>query len=196
MVSGDFTDDELNAINSFVNEATALPNKIPQVSIKVRYDNNKLTFPCELPDWNEIRLLLYLLRPFQLQKEKTSFNRVCNILSMKLKADAITTLIDKLKDLYIGKKCQSELIIRRQLPAPDDSDFIILNSEKVLNTFLNAYEYHRDEDKRKKIDFILKPFPDDFSKAVFAMLVTDKQRAVIYLAFLIKEIQAGNDIKL
>ena len=137
-VFGEFTDDEWKVINAFIKEAEQLPKEVPFVSINTRYEDNKLSFPCELPDWNEIRIILHLLRPFYLSNESTSFYKICNMLYRGLKTDQLNIVYRNLRNIYSGKTFQSNYLIRRQLPPPNDSEYIILNSEKVLDKFLNA----------------------------------------------------------
>jgi hypothetical protein len=59
---------------------------------------------------------------------------------------------------------------------------VILNSEKVLNDWLNSFEYHRDKEKRKFIESINEMFPLDASKVIFLGLLSDKVQAIRNIA--------------
>ena len=59
---------------------------------------------------------------------------------------------------------------------------IIINSEKALFVWLNAYEYHRDQNKKREIDRYHQLLPLDHSKAFFLMLLSDKIRAIAAIA--------------
>ena len=69
---------------------------------------------------------------------------------------------------------------------------LIVNSDKTLMTWLNAFEYHRDNDKRKLIEEIDKIIPEDFSRALFASMIIDKVRAVLELGDVITFLESWN----
>ena len=66
------------------------------------------------------------------------------------------------------------------------SDDVLLNSEKMLLDWLNAYEYHRDKDKKESIDKLHQMFPLEASKAVFLHLLSDKAQAIYNLTGFIR----------
>jgi len=82
------------------------------------------------------------------------------------------------REIYNGKRTQSAFQIK--------SNDTVLNSEKVLNDWLNSYEYHRDKEKRKFIESLHEMFPLEASKVIFLGLLSDKTQAIINVAKFIR----------
>ena len=59
---------------------------------------------------------------------------------------------------------------------------MVLNSDDTLMKWLNAYEYHRDEDKRRQLGELHEVWPIGFSKGMWGGMMIDKARAVVELA--------------
>jgi hypothetical protein len=71
------------------------------------------------------------------------------------------------------------------------SNDVLLNSEETLQKWLNAFEYHRDEDKRQELDTLHWLWPTDISRALFLALLLDKADAVDYVRWLIGTFRRG-----
>ena len=54
----------------------------------------------------------------------------------------------------------------------------VINSDKTLKNWLNAYEYHTDQDKKEEIDFLTKMIPFHYLQTVFVMQMVDKANAI------------------
>jgi hypothetical protein len=54
--------------------------------------------------------------------------------------------------------------------------------------WLNAFEYHRDQDKRARLDWLLKRIPTDVSRAIFLMLLIDKAKAVLRISDIVETV--------
>jgi hypothetical protein len=87
-------------------------------------------------------------------------------------------MIDEQREIYTGKRMQSMFRIQ--------SDDVVLNSEKVLNDWLNSFEYHRDKEKRKFIESLHEMFPLEASKVLFLGLLSDKTQAIRNIAIFIR----------
>ena len=61
----------------------------------------------------------------------------------------------------------------------------LLNSEKVLQAYLNGFEYHRDKDKQAFLKELHQLIPLDASKVLFVGLLLDKASAILSLADLV-----------
>lgn len=131
----------------------------------------------KLPPWDDVIVLLHKLRPLVLEKEQTSYKRICSILGRCIENEHFRQHLKQLHRLYSGESIQSQVSIF--------SNNVLLNSEKVLFDWLNAYEFHRDQDKRAKIESLHKLIPFEASQAIFLFLLTDKIRAILKIAELI-----------
>ena len=66
------------------------------------------------------------------------------------------------------------------------SNDMVINSEKTMMDWLNAYEYHRDQDKKIKLKPIFEMFSHDGARAIFVMFIVDKIKAIQGISDLIK----------
>ncbi|CAH1905555.1 conserved hypothetical protein [Candidatus Nitrotoga sp. HW29] len=67
-----------------------------------------------------------------------------------------------------------------------ESNDCIVNSEKMLFTWLNAYEYHRGVDKQEFLESHNKIMPTDWSSGVFLIFLCEKERAISNLGVLVE----------
>ncbi len=59
-----------------------------------------------------------------------------------------------------------------------ESNNYVMNSEKMLVTWLNAYEYHRDHDKQEILKNHSHIAPFEWSRGVFLNLLVEKTKAI------------------
>lgn len=145
--------------------------------LSVNYKQGEgISFSTKLPENDKVLALIHRLRPFVLQKEPTHFNRICNILARRISDRQFRKLLDVLKDNYSADQ-MSPLIIT--------SNDVVINSEEILQRWLNAFEYHRDAEKRKQIEALHVIVPLEASRALFIMSLYDKARAIMALANII-----------
>lgn len=130
-----------------------------------------------LPPKEEFLAFLHLLRPIYLQSEPTSFHRICSLLSKNFENQHFRRMISDLRDLYSGRFLQSMFQI--------SSNNVAINSDKTLSDWLNSYEYHRDKEKRDRIDALHEMFPLDASKVILLSLLTEKAKAIAGLASIV-----------
>ncbi|MGK5092752.1 hypothetical protein WDW89_12150 [Deltaproteobacteria bacterium TL4] len=113
-----------------------------------------------------------------LQDESTEFYKVSGLFIKKfghdqnIKADLI-----RFREQYQGKRFQSQMVL--------SLNDVIINSEETVKNWLNAHEYHRDQDKQKELEELSKLLPLDAMKPIFLSLLTDKAYAICGLARLI-----------
>jgi hypothetical protein len=134
----------------------------------------QLSFETQLPDWDDVVVFLHYLRPLYLQTETANFHAACNIIARRLANSQVRDMIAAQKDLYSGKLLRTAIRI-----SVDDT---VINSEEVLSTWLNSYEYHRDPKKRQFLDTINQILPLDASKVLFIQLLAEKVAAIEGLA--------------
>jgi len=186
-VSGEFTDEESERLGLFVQYAEEV-SKTRLVQIgewgegNFRYDEG-VGFSCTatLPDWDDVKAFLHTARPLLLQNEDTYFYKIQKLLGKALDHPVMREVFRAQRKLYDGKSYQEQVKFM--------SNDVLLNSEKVLFKWLNAYEYHREKDHREFIEGLHKMWPLDMSKVIFLGLLKDKAIAMFDLAELIKVIQ-------
>jgi hypothetical protein len=181
----ELSDDEISALEAFVAEADQVWNtdfiharERGAFTIKGDAESDQVTLSVTLPDWNQVTVFLHKLRPLLLKDEKTNFYKIRNLLAKKLDNPHFRNLLTQYHQLYSGKKAQSEVQIK--------SNEILLNSEDTLLDWLNSYEFHRNEDKRKFIESLHQMLPLHVSKVIFLRLLLDKAEAIHRLADFIR----------
>lgn len=181
---GSFQEDAWNLLNEFLEYADDLLNTqfvkdgMP-AALNIKWEQNAdMIVSTKLPDWDDVTVFLHKFRPIGLQSESTNFYKICNILSKELAHPHFRNMVDEQREVYSGKRTQTGFKIQ--------SNDVILNSEKVLYDWLNAFEYHRDKEKRQFIEDLHKMFPLDASKVLFLGLLSDKTQAIYNIAVLVR----------
>lgn len=176
-------EDDWTLLESFISYAEDLlssqlvQNGMP-ASLKIGWRQGEpMIVESTLPPKEVFLAFLHLLRPIYLQSEATNFYRICSLLSKNFEDQHFRRMISDLRDLYSGKFLQSMFQI--------SSNNVAINSDKTLNDWLNSYEYHRDTDKRDRIDALHEMFPLDASKVIFLSLLTEKVKAIAGLASIV-----------
>ena len=133
-----------------------------------RDDNTSRLVNTAMPKRRDLGVILHSLRPFILQKEPFEFRKTVNILNRYMKHEAMKFYFQFHKDMFSGKLQNGMQLIF--------GESLIVNSEKTLMIWLNAYEYHRDEDKQRFIDEIAKLLPKDLLKSYIQKLWMRKRK--------------------
>lgn len=179
-IKGEIPDADWSRLLRFKQHVLALQECGPvrngmNVSWNVKWDLDKgLRIMTQLPTDDEISVLLHQLRPFILQNESTNFYNICGVLSRYLTHPMLREIIAKQRALFSGKEFQSQIQI--------NLNEMVLNSETALNKWLNAFEYHRDEEKQKELELLHALLPLENSKAIFISMMIDKVKAIIEIA--------------
>lgn len=173
-----FSVDEWQRLERFVSYAreltkTTLLSTDWSLKFSIRADESGVRFEgTALPNPDHFRALLLLMRPFVLQDEETRFERVVNILRRRLDHPAFRTYLDRQKAIFDGQRYQLFKSV---------SDGTLLNSPEMLTLWLNAYEYHRDVEKRATFEALhhgMQPLVEH-TEAVFVGMMLDRARAVV-----------------
>jgi len=130
-----------------------------------------------LPPRDDFIVLLHSIRPFLLQEEDLNFYKILKLLKMRIYNKNLLNILEYNKNLFNG--ANSQKIIK--LTVND----ILINSEKFLMLYLNAYEYHRDKQKRDFFEDLFKIFPEEIGRFFVISLVFDKVKAIINIGQLI-----------
>lgn len=110
-------------------------------SISVTVNAEGVTSTPTLPDDEEIWAMLMKLRPFVLSNEPHNFHRTRSLLGRRLTHRAFRMQLRDIKNGFSLKTIQQKLRI--------SMGGTHLLSDKVVMDWLNAFEYHRDPEKRE-----------------------------------------------
>lgn len=191
-VEAEFAGDEIERLRAYCNYVDDLLQielvraGIP-CELNLNYKEGEgATLSAKLPHDDHIMALLHRLRPLILNDEHASFNRICGILQRRIEEPLVREALKRQRQIYDGRRMREQLIVTSSV----DTAETIINSEQTLFKWLNAFEYHRDQNKKAEIDHFHQLVPLDYSKAIFLMLITDKVRAICNVAGLV-EIAVG-----
>lgn len=175
----------LQAYSEFTDELieTKLLKTGGSVSVSLSWTeaSGQISATTELPPDDEIIVLLHRLRPFLLQKERTNFLSVCSLLGKRLNNRMVRGYLKQVREYYTGKELQG----RFRMVINDD---ILLNSDQALDLWLNAYEYHRDPEKREKMQELSQMISFDGAKGILLNVLLAKVRAILMLSQLVNGI--------
>jgi len=194
---GTIEDSDWDILNKFTQYAEELltsnwaKNGFP-ASLKIHWEQGStIQVDTQLPLWDDVEVFLHRFRPFILQNEETNFYRIGNYLYKLIDQPYLRSFISNQREIYSGKMMQNFVKI--------SSNDVLLNSEKVLLDWLNAYEYHRDSQKKAFIDELHQMFPLGASKVIFLQLLSDKAAAIYNMTGFIRVIlnkQSNFDMKI
>jgi hypothetical protein len=144
------------------------------------FDAVKGTASGSLPPRSVVAEFIHQLRPFVLHKEPCFFPKVLNVVARKLRDDRIHKRFDLWRDQFNGKASQSTFTFT----VADQ----VVNSDETLRLWLNAFEYHRDDDKQQALAAVFGVVPEEACQVFFFDLLVSKSEAVLSLADLLNRI--------
>jgi hypothetical protein len=153
--------------------------------MKLNYSSGVTTAEVRLPPDEDIAAFLHYLRPFQLKKEPTYYEKACKVLARRIEDDGVRSALKTERAGFLGEHFNQGLM-------QVSSNGVVINCEATLNKWLNAYEYHRDQDKKREIEDLHTFFPMEASKVMFLRLLRDKAIAIKRLADFIDLLFNGN----
>ena len=154
-ISAEFEDSEIDLLTDYLsntrrlNEAKVVQSGMPG-NLQLHYDKKngtKLSLQATLPDEENILSFLHRMRRFILNDECSSYNRVTGIIARRFNDSSIRSMIKTQRKIYDGKDFQQLIQI--------ESNGVLLNSEKMLFDWLNAFEYHSDQTKKEEIKLLI-----------------------------------------
>ena len=187
----EFTDNEWCQLHDFLShvadlQSTQFVAKGGGVQLNFNWkEGTGLSWSVKTPPDDEVHAFLHQLRPLILQKEPACFPKVRALLNRRLKDAPIQPFMCWLLELYEGKEMQKSIVMQ--------SNNHILNSEEMLVTWLNAYEYHRDHDKKKLIESHNQILPLEWSRGVFLNLLIEKAKAISHLGVFVELVLGKRD---
>lgn len=180
----EFTDGEWRQLNDYLGHVADLHSTqflAKGEGVQLNFAWSKGAAPqwsVKAPPVDNVLAFLHRLRPLILQDEPACFQKVRAVLKRRLKDAPIHPFMGWLLEVYEGKEMQRVIAIQ--------SNNCIVNSEKMLITWLNAYEYHRDRDKQELIESYSKIMSSEWSRGVFLTLLVEKGKAISNLGALVE----------
>jgi len=136
-LSGEFPPEDWERLKDFVGYAKDLfGTKFVQdgmnSSLKMSWTRQeRLLVSVELPPWDDVMVFLHKYRPLGLVSESTHFLSVCNILTKEIENPYFRNLIGVEREKFQGKTLEKKWQFK--------IDDVLVNSEKTLYDWLNAY---------------------------------------------------------
>src|SRR5438270_10273868 len=193
----EFTDSEWETLQDFAKYAGELEDNslikegIP-ASLNLTLNMGEgLKVTTKLPTDEQIDAMLMKLRPFILGKEPTSFSTVRGILRKATKGDRVKKHLDTLYYLFSGERLQSQIVVGAS--SPEHPEGMIINSETLLDHWLNGYRFHKDKERRKIVDLMHGIMPLKSSIVLFLLLITDKVAAILGLQRIVQLMTGERD---
>lgn len=142
--------------------------------------NESMRFDIKLPDGMRLSALLHKMRPLILKEERTYLHKIIKVFAKKIDNPL-------LRDYFKthSKKFRIDPSYQAYHIRIDEKDII---NEETFFLLLNAYEYHRDIDKIKKMEPIVDAFGKDFLTAIMINILIDKFHAIQDMANFVNEI--------
>ena len=184
VVELEFTDDEWEVLQDFakyageLRESYLVKEGIPSSLNMTWTEGEGLKVNTKLPSDEQIDAMLMKLRPFLLSNERTNFNKVRNILKRAAGNKRFRDHLGTLQLLYSGERQQSLFVAGAY---SQDQDPKIINSEEMLQLWLNGYRFHKEKEKQKIFEAMHGLMPTESSIALFLFLITDKVTAILAL---------------
>lgn len=127
-----------------------------------------------IPSDELIEAFLHRLRPIYLNNSETEFGAIANLVSAHLKDRAISECIRHWKKHYTLKESQEVFTI--------GVNKHIINSESFFGNYVNALEYHQEEDRISKIKEVTDKLPIEAIKPIIVLMLMTKLNAINKLA--------------
>ena len=133
-----------------------------------------------VPDDEALKSFLHLYRPIILKREPTSFINVRSLLARAIDHPHFRRSLKAWRAQFDGNVLRELCSLKH--------DELILTAESFLNLYLNAYEYHRDADKRERLSGFAAAFDPDARKALLVLLLKLKITAVSSLRSIVRQL--------
>jgi len=133
-----------------------------------------LQFETTAIDDDDFAAFLHRYRPLVLQKEPWSFRRVRTLLGAKFAPTPVATMLREWDREFDGDASCAPMTIA--------VDGRRIDSHEFLTTWLNAYEYHRDEEKRGELDGLRARVPAEAIQAAIVFRISQQLQVLGRLA--------------
>ena len=146
--------------------------------LKIEIKGSNISVCSKIPNDDAISVFLHRLRAFILEREPASFIAVARIIGKNIKNETVRSMIKETRQSYQAKYVENTIQIC--------SNNTPLFSESMLNKWINAYEYHQDQEKRIEVEKLYKNIGGlQTANAVNLMLLAEKLKSISRLADLL-----------
>ncbi len=139
----------------------------------------------KLPDYRDLVFVMHKMRPFILERERTSFTRVLSRLGKYLAHDSFRDCLGSLRERWTGREFESQVQFYSMGRA--------VRCEQFLMNWLYAYEYHRNQVRKAEVDSLLRGMPVELSRFIFVATIAEKVTAVLGLSQLVEAAMGKRD---
>jgi hypothetical protein len=183
----DLTEEEIKTLEAYLQyvaelSAIEIVRQGVPCGLTVHMNEKGMSWKAQNPDDRDVCHMLHRLRPLILTSEHASYARVSGILGKKITDAQLRAFLKSQRALYDGRTTHSIM----QITSAAGADQVRINSEEILQTWLNSSEYHRDQDKKEELERFHKLLPVAATKPIFLILIWDKIQAIQHLARLIE----------
>lgn len=145
----------------------------------------EVSFWASLPPNDDIDAFLHRMRPFVLKDEPTSFYRMRNVVARRVALESMRSHLEHVKATYSGTAMGFSI----------DYSNRRLTSDEAVDLWLNAFEYHQDEDKRVEIRAMFQLFPEVPARALFLQMMLTRASAVQQLAEILERLRLKDGVE-
>jgi hypothetical protein len=180
-IKDSLTEEELVCIRQFLKKtkelyaASKASNAESNISLNMASELGKpVQFHVSLPPEEHLRSFYMAFRFFYLEKEKTNFLRVCNIIKRRTENQLARQYVDRLRDMWSGALAARQMQMRvneKQIIPP-----------LLIDLWFNAHYFHSDEKKEKDLSNLSKILTIDVCRFMLADAVYEASKAVFLLA--------------
>lgn len=132
-----------------------------------------ITVKVRLPPEEDLRSFYMAFRFFYLEKEKSNFLRVANIVRRRSQNDLVDQHIIGLKQQWNG------VLARKGWNVSVNSQEV--TAKRLIDLWFNAHYFHSDEAKRLELEQLATILSNDFSRYLLADAVFEATKAVLTL---------------
>lgn len=184
VISGTFDANDVDLLHRFirlvdrVRESNLLRNGLPSITNISWNPENGMKFTCPPYANSELHELLHVLRPLILQKESTSFHNIAGLLGKKFDNVHFRGHIKLLRTIFEDGELKPYLQISLgDQPLFDDS---------TLKLWLNAEQYHVDDEKAEKWQEFERSLNTENTRALVITQLQAKVKAIFGIDYIVK----------
>jgi hypothetical protein len=177
-IEGEFSDSEWSQLSAYLvcsNRLSKCRLRQSQAALRLSIswkEGQQVVHEVTLPPEDDMAAFLHLMRPFVLEREPTNFYKVKNVLARRITLGRFQRFLDAVKSRYAG----NTLSFTIQVAA------LTLTTPEAIDKWLNAFEYHLDEDKQIELRAMFETFPEQSARALFLTAMLERAVAVGRLA--------------
>ncbi len=183
VVTGKIPDPDWELLLAFLAEAehlrrTRLIAQGTSVKYEFSWDREKgQQHKATLPPEDDVSAFLHRLRPFVLERERFFLPKILNVLRRLIPNPQVQSIFDLQTQRFFGRDASGFTIMVGELA---------LTSDDTVLKWLNAVEYHRDEDKQGELKTAAEAIPTESQRAIFLSAMIDKAKSILTVAGIVE----------